>query len=180
MQCIVHGNGKDKIFWRVLDHKHWPKYRVPAGYNAVKIREGKSAFHSNSKSNIVRMVWIDPSVSISQKIVGANCVVVGPLGRSCNRDWDLHYGWLEDSLRTNYMYTFSSKLKALLKNLTRHGIPMQRNLRCKPLKNSPSNSRVMIVVKVQSRMSYILEDSYTSIHALIAIHLWEATNEQGV
>ena len=180
MKCIVDDNGKDKIFWRVLDHKHWPKYRILARYNAVKIREGKSAFHNNSESNIVRMVWIDPPVSISQEIVGTNCVVVGPLGRSCNRDRDLHDGWLEDSLRTNYMYTFSSKLKALLKNLTRHGISMQRNLRCKPLKNSPPNSRVMIVVKVQSRMPHISEDSYTSIHALNAIHLWEATKEQGV
>ena len=131
-------------------------------------------FHCKSETDVVRVAWIGPPVPISEEIVWANCIVVGPVRRSCDRDRHLHKGWFEDSLGTNYVYAFPSKFKTPTKNASRNGISVKRNLHVEPLKNGHSNSRVKIMVKTQFKLPNVSKSSYVSIHSLLAIHPWEA------
>jgi hypothetical protein len=70
----------------------WPDWHVSSGDNAVMINQGDAALHGEAKPDIVRMLEVASSISVTQEAVMTDLVIIRPFAA-------LHHGHRGDADR---------------------------------------------------------------------------------
>ena len=121
----------------VSDDKDRPNGKILARDNAVEIDQRHLVSHRGSQPVIVPMVRIGTTITIEQKAIFTETVIVWTGGSGSDRERHFRqYLGLEDALRSNKGYAFPFEFEALFQQGSGQNFAMHFGLFGKPIKGS--------------------------------------------